>query len=159
MRVALLAAILLCALPAAAAAQEVPTPPEIPPGADRIETMIAGRPAPFNGMLLDTDTAIRWTNRLLWWRETYRLQLRSDAEIRTALSRSRETELTIVQESYTREIDALRATVRELTARYERQLQSYRSPPFYAQWGFAFGLGATVVAVVGALVAGLAAGL
>jgi len=110
-------------------------------------------------MLLDTDTAIRWTNRLRWWREAFRLQVREDLEILDATRRSHELEIVVIRDSYTREIDGLRETARQLVLNYEQQLQRYRNPPFYEQWGFAFGLGATVVAVVGALVAGLAAGL
>ena len=159
MRTVLLAAVLWLFTGVAAAQDDSPTPPEIPPGADRIESVSAGRAAPFTGMLLDTDTAIRWTNRLRWWREAFRLQVREDLEILDATRRSHELEIVVIRDSYTREIDGLRETARQLVLNYEQQLQRYRSPPFYEQWGFAFGLGATVVAVVGALVAGLAAGL
>lgn len=154
----LLLAIALWLAPAAVGAQ-VTTPPDIPPGEDRIEAMDPGERAPFAGMLLDTDTSIRWTNRLLWWRETFQLRLDERSAVLDALRRSHDTELRVLRESLEREIDGLRSNARELMINYEQQLQRYRSPPFYEQWGFAFGMGALVVAVAGALVAGLAVGL
>jgi hypothetical protein len=159
MRAILFAVVFWLFAGAAVAQDDSLEPPEIPPGADRIESLSAGRTAPFAGMLLDTNTAIRWTNRLRWWREAFRLQVREDLEILNATRRSHELEIVVIRDSYTCEIDGLRETARQLVLNYEQQLQRYRNLPFYEQWGFAFGLGATVVAVVGALVAGLVAGL
>ena len=157
MRIALLAAALLL-LPGAVAAQDI-NPPDIPPGEDHIEALTSGERAPFTGMLLETDTAIRWTNRLRWWRETFQLRLREQGEVLDALRRSHGTEIDIIRQSYEREILGLRDTARELVVNYEQQLQRYRNPPFYETWGFAFGMGVIVVAIIVGTVAGLVAGL
>jgi hypothetical protein len=157
MKRALLVAFLWLA-PASVAAQDI-NPPDIPPGEDRIEALTSGERAPFTGMLLETDTAIRWTNRLRWWRETFQLRLREQDEILNALRRSHGTEIDIIRQSYEREILGLRDTARELVVNYEQQLQRYRNPPFYETWGFAFGMGAVAVSVVVGVVAGLVAGL
>ena len=151
-------AAVLWLLPVSVAAQDL-SPPDLPPGEDRIEAMAAGSRAPFDGMLLDTDTSIRWLNRLRWWRETFQLRLRQNEEILDALRRSHSTELGVVRSSYEREISGLRDTARDLMLNYEQQLQRYRNPPFYETWGFAFGMGVVVVSVVVGVIAGLVAGL
>lgn len=133
--------------------------PAIPPGDDRIEHVTSGARAPYEGMLLDLDTAIRWTNRLTWWQQTYELRLRTDAEVLEATRASHATELRLVTESFEREIDHLRTSLREAVLRYEAELARYRSPPFYETWGFAFGVGALLMGAVVGLVGGLVVGL
>lgn len=140
-------------------AQDIPEPPSLPPGDDVITALSEGARAPHGGMLLDTDTAIRWTNRLSWWQETYRLHVAEDVEVLAAIRASHATELELVQASYLREITGLREDLRAAVVRYESELARYRSPPFYETWGFAFGVGVLVSGIVVALVGGLAAGL
>ena len=137
----------------------VPTPPDLPPGEDRIATMHVGDRAQFEGMLFDTDTSIRWLNRLTWWRETFRLRLEHDVEDAAAVQHSHELELQLVQSSYERELEGLRTDLHDAVTRYEAELAQRRNPPFFETWGFAFGMGALAVAVVGGLIAGLVAGL
>lgn len=140
-------------------AQEAVSPPDLPPGEDRIESVSQGRLAPFTGMLLDTDTAIRWTNRMIWWRETFQLRLREHTQILDALRSSHTRELTLMQESYGREVTGLREDLRASTERYEQELARYRDPPFYEQWGFAFGMGALAMGIVVGVIGGLLIGL
>lgn len=157
--VAALAALSLL-LAAPGAAQEVPQPPDIPPGEDRIESLALRAPAPFAGMLLDTDTAIRWTHRLEWYRAELQLQLRTSASLLAAERSSHETQLRLVAESFGREIEGLRNDLREQAARYEAELARLRAPePFWESWGFAFGMGVLVTGVVVAAVGGLVIGL
>lgn len=156
---ALLATLALCLLPLAAQAQERTRPPDLPPGEDQIEAMAARGTAPFAGMLLSTDTAIRWTNRLRWWQETFDLRLSQQAEILDAVRRSHSTQLDLVRGSYEREILGLREDLRSTIALYERQVARYRNPPFYETWAFAFGTGVVVVSAVVGVIAGLVAGL
>lgn len=152
-----MAFLLIFAVPANA--QEALSPPDLPPGEDRIEAVAAGVRAPFDGMLLDTDTAIRWTNRLLWWRETFQLRLHEHAAVLEALRRSHDTELTVVRESYEREIVGLREDLRASTLRYEAELAERRNPPFWETWGFAFGMGALAMGVIVGVIGGLIVGL
>jgi ElaB/YqjD/DUF883 family membrane-anchored ribosome-binding protein len=100
-------------------------------------------------MLLDTDTAIRWTNRLSWFRNELRLVMRTDAEILAAVRRSHETELRLVRESYEREIEGLRGDLRHQAETFA-QAQAREHPWFDT---FAFG------AVVGIVLAGVIVGL
>lgn len=137
------------------AAQDAPAAPNLPPGTDRITSVQEGGRAPYAGMLLDTDTAIRWTNKLLWWPTAFRLHLAQDVEELAARDRSAGTELRIVQESLGREITGLRTDLREAVTRYERELASYRDPPFWETWGFAFGMGALALGVIVGVAGGL----
>lgn len=157
----LLGAVLLVLLASSAHAQDaaVPTPPSIPPGDDVIVVTHVGDRATTAGMLLDTDTAIRWTNRLTWWRETFRLHLEHDAEAAAEVQHSHELQLQLVQESYEREITGLRTDLHDAVTRYEAELAARRNPPFYETWGFAFGLGGACVAIVGVLLGVLVASL
>ena len=153
-----LLAVALLLLPNAVAAQDT-SPPDIPPGEDHIEAMTSGERAPFNGMLLETDTAIRWINRLRWWRETFQLRLDERDEILAALRRSHVTEIEIIRQSYEREITGLREDLRQMADLYERQLERYRNPPFYENWGFSFSMGVLAAGVVVGAIAGVVAGI
>lgn len=145
--------VVLLAVPAAA--QDVPQAPSLPPGADRISAAAEGSRAPYAGMLLDTDTAIRWTNKLVWWPMAFRLHLAHDVEEMQARDRSAAAELRIVQESLGREITGLRSDLREAVTRYESELASYRDPPFWETWAFAFGMGALALGVIIGVAGGL----
>lgn len=133
--------------------------PVIPPGDDRIEHVVAGSRAPYDGMLLDTDTAIRWTNRITWLRETLRLRTEEHSRILAAIQASALRDQQILEQSYTRQIEALRQDLRDAVTRYERELLRHRDPPFYETWGFAFGVGVLVTGIIVGVVAGLVAGI
>lgn len=140
------------------ALQTVPTPPAIPPGSDQVEALTEGAAAPYTGMLLDTDTAIRWTNALRWWPETFRLRMGEVGETIVALEHSHELRIRIVEESYGREVDGLRSDIRIQARQYAVELEDLRHEEFYESWGFAFVVGVLVTVVVAGLgVAGLLA--
>jgi hypothetical protein len=151
--------LLLCSLSSTAGAQETLTPPVLPPGEDRITALQEGTRAPHSGMLLDTDTAIRWTNRLTWWPEAVRLHIAEDAAVLDALRRSHELELGIVRDSFTREITGLREDLVAAVRRYEGELNRYRNPPVWEQWGFAFGMGVLAAGLVVGVLGGLLASI
>lgn len=155
MRYALLCAFLWLSCEVAHAQEE----PELPPGDDQIEHVLSGARAPYEGMLLSTDTAIRWTNRLTWLRETLRLREEESARVLETVRASALTERQIIEGSYQRQIEALREDMRAAVARYERELLRHRDPPFYETWGFAFGVGVLVTGVLVGVVAGLVASL
>lgn len=165
MRAIALLLIFVLATPVAAqdtettATVEVPVPPAMPPGDDNIVSMQTGDRAQHAGMLLDTDTSIRWLNRLTWWHETFRLHLQHDVEIQAAMAASHQRELDQQAASFGREIDGLRTDLRDAVTRYETELAARRNPPFFETWGFAFGMGGLAVAVVVGLLAVLFASL
>lgn len=134
-------------------------PPSIPPGDDVIEPLAARQPAPMSGMLLDTNTSIRWANRLVWYREALRLRISEQARVVEALTASCTTRLQLVEDSRAREIDGLRADVRAAVSRYEQELTRYRNPPFYEEWGFAFAVGVLAAGLLVGIVGGLVASL
>jgi hypothetical protein len=133
------------------AAEAALEPPDIPPGDDVITAMAEGSRALHAGMLLDTDTAIRWTNRLSWFRNELRLVLRTDSEILSALRRSHETELRIVRTSYEREIEGLRGDLRQ-------QAQTFAAARAAEHpWFDTFAFGAVIGVVLSGVLVGLVA--
>lgn len=154
---ALLALVALLGAPDVVRAQEeatggivvAPEPPDLPPGDDVITPMAEGARAPHAGMLLDTDTAIRWTNRLSWFRNELSLTLRVHLRELAAMERSHARELRLVEESYTREIEGLRGDLRAQAQTFA-QAQAREHPWFDT---FAFGV------VVGVVLAGVLVGL
>lgn len=143
--------VMLCLLPATAHAQDEETrsPPPFPPGEDVITALEANERAPHAGMLLDTNTAIRWTNRLAWFQNELRLVTRSDSDILAAVRRSHQTELDIASSSYTREIDGLRQDLREQAQAFARS----QDQPFFDTFTFGLIVGVVVSAVLVGLVA------
>ena len=66
--------LLLClAIPSNLLAQEIQT---IPPGDDKIVPLRLNQPAPFDGQLFDTNTAIRWG----FWLQQYKQRLKLDVD-------------------------------------------------------------------------------
>lgn len=143
------------AAPDAARAQEeaveAPEPPDVPPGDDVITALSEGSRAPHSGMLLDTDTAIRWTNRLSWFRNELRLTLQTHARVLVAIERSHARELRLVEESYAREIEGLRSDLRAQAQTFA-QAQTREHP-----WFDTFAFGAVVGVVLSGVIVGLTA--
>jgi tetrahydromethanopterin S-methyltransferase subunit F len=126
-------------------------PPDLPPGDDVITALTEGARAPYTGMLLDTDTAIRWTNRLNWFRNELRLVMQTDAKILAAVRRSHETELRLVRESYEREIEGLRNDLRHQAETFA-QAQA-RGHPWYDTFVFGVIIGVVFSCVLVGLTA------
>lgn len=137
------------------ALQDVPEVPAIPEGVDRIESLLEGHRAPYTGMLLDTDTAIRWTNALRWWPETFRNRVQLLGAIHEETVASYERRIALIEESYTREIDGLRQNVRDVSQR----LADAMTREWYETVEFGIIVGVVISAVIVALGGGLAIGL
>lgn len=121
---------------------------DVPAGQDVIVVAREGVAAPFTGQLFDQATALRWGNRIVRYRMRIHLLEEELVATRTAYDASIAQRLDLQAQSYGREIDGLRTDLREQAARYEGELAQYRNQPFWESWGFAFGMGALVVAVV-----------
>lgn len=147
--------ILLALLVATTAVAQPPTPPRTPEGDDRIVLVRRGEPAPFDGRLFDTDTAIRWTLRLEWYdREvTRQYQLRLDSIAVTEANY--QLRLDLVEDSYGREIAGLREDLRAVAD----DLAEASDPGFFrsARGGFILGVLACVLVAAAGL--GVAAGV
>ena len=139
-----IAILLLIILPSTALAQ---TPPIItfPPGEDKIVAIKKGEPAPFDGQLMDTNTAIRWGN----WMEQYQLRLKIDAEMHKSS--------VAIQNKYFEDMIKLeRDQYRIVTEDYQLRITELetrlRAPkPWYETQTFSFVMGAATMAGVVAL--------
>lgn len=126
----------------------VPEVLSLPPGPDTIETMAPRQPAPYAGMLLSTDTAIRWTNALRWWPETFQLRMAHLEAVFTTTLESADRRRVIEVESLGREISGLRNDIRIQARRYERELAILRDPPFRQTRAFGFVSGFTLAVLL-----------
>lgn len=122
-------------------------PPDIPPGNDVIQPLSRGQAAPFQGMLLDTDTSIRWANRIRWYQGHTELLRLLQTELQVATSQHQARELQILERSYDREIDGLRDDLRKQAEVFARQ----SDPPFYRTFSFGLVVGLTGSAILMAL--------
>jgi hypothetical protein len=145
----ILAVLALFVLPGQSKAQETapratqaPVAPSIPTGEDVITILQLNERAPHAGMLLNTDTSIRWTNRLNWYRNELQLNINTNLRITEALEHSHAVELRLVEESYRREILGLRADLREQARRLTRE------EPWYSTFSFGLIIGTVVSAAV-----------
>jgi hypothetical protein len=153
--VALLALGGLLAAPEAVQAQDaasegvvVPSPPVMPPGEDVITELAPGDRAPHEGMLLDTDTAIRWTFRLEWYRNELGLTLRAHRRELAAIEGSAERRLRLQEESYLREIEGLRGDLRAQAAAFA----TAQGQPWYDTFLFGSIVGVVFTVVLAALI-------
>lgn len=151
-RTALLLSLLL---PTVAQAQEA-QPPDIPPGEDQIEYLERNERAPYNGMILDMDTSIRWTNRLRWWPEYHQLRMDEVTERHAAQMASLRAQMEIMRSHDQERIDGLRLDLQTQATQYAEEINGLRSPPFWEKAWFGFTMGVILVSAavgVGALIA------
>ncbi len=134
---------------------EAPEVPAIPEGVDRIESVTQGQPAPFSGMLLDTDTSIRWVNALRWWPMTFENHGQLFLAIFDEAEASYERRLSLIEDSYGREITGLRENVRDIS----QQLADSLTREFHETVEFGVLLGVIISMVIVGVGGGLALGL
>lgn len=127
---------------------------DYPPGEDNIVPLALGEPAPFDGQLFSTDTAIRWGFRV----QRLRLQLEQDVarerEICAAQDDLSETKARLEQENHTFQLQTLRGQLErehQVSAELWTRLVESSDIPWYKSW--TFGL------IVGVVTAGTIAGL
>lgn len=153
-------AVLLCASSSPVAAQELVLEPWVlavgveeppaelldPPGVT-YPRLLPGDKAPFDGRLLDTETAARWVAVRVW----YQKQLKLDADALRDVMRKQHTAAVALRvsdtASYKREIMGLRQDLRDQAKAFTRA----KKVPFYKTW--AFGLVCGIV-LSGAIAAG-----
>lgn len=138
------------------AAQDLPRAPDEPPGDDVITDLDAGTRAPHRGILLDTDTAIRWRNRMQWYRNELALRIRLLDDTQRILIESHGRELEAVRASYEREIEGLRTDLREQAEEYAAQI---RGPEWWETGTFGFAMGVLVTVLIAGATAILAVSL
>lgn len=120
---------------------EAPEPPAIPPGEDVIVPLSLGATAPVRGMLLDTNTAIRWTNALRWWPEAFRLRVTYLEQVLDATRTTHSTLLEEMRSSYRAEITNLQLRILRAEEKAVR--------PWYRTAVFGFIVGVVLTAGAG----------
>ena len=132
-------------------AQDAPAPdphtglpmaaPDIPPGPEVRVNLLEGVRAPFQGILFDPPTAVRWTNQILWLRQRLLMEHQLHLEIEAGMRQSYEAYVANATQSYQREL-AVHATELERTrsdlAAANARLQHIQEHPHR---GFAIGFG------------------
>ena len=132
-------------LPVYAAAQ---TPPisTIPPGDDKIVSVKKTDPAPIDGQLYSTDTAIRWA----FWLQQYKYRLKADVEQAQQVCKAetdyRDKALVIENDRNGKvEKDLTDRLIRSEKARLAAEDEA-RNPPWYRTTGFGVVLGVVTTA-------------
>ena len=118
----------------------------IPPGEDKIQHLPKGLQAPYEGMLFDNDTALRWAN----WLKQYKFRLAYDVETEqercTVKLQGEETKLKLHVEAH----DLLEKDLRERVLKLEKEnlklADVIKNQPWYQSRDFGI-----VVGVVGTL--------
>lgn len=119
------------------------TPPiaTIPPGEDKISAVKKADPAPYDGQLYSTDTAIRWA----FWLQQYKFRLKSDVETAQQICKAetdyRDKSLVIEQKRADKvEKDLTDRLLRSEKARLTAEDEA-RNPPWYRTREFGLVLG------------------
>lgn len=86
----------------------------IPPGADRIETILSGAPAPFTGQLFDPATALRWGNYLQQCRVRLTLDVEAERKISELQVGHWQRQVASDREFYSKQISDQQRTIQEL---------------------------------------------
>lgn len=138
--------LLLVSFSRAAVADPVPLTP-IPVGDDKIATMKLGAPAPFEGQLFDTPTALRWANYL------YQCKFRLNADV-VYQKKLDDADKNALQSELTLERNQYQLVTVDLQQRLQEVQGQVDHPPFYKDVWFGVAIG--VVGSIGLMVAGAA---
>lgn len=109
-------------------------PPEelLDPPEARFRHMKPGQPALFEGILIDLETAARWTAVRVWYQERLRENANRLRDVMRAQHKVSTEILALTDESRKREIAGLRADLRKQAKDFERA----KKVPFYKSWSF-----------------------
>jgi len=78
----------------------------IPPGEDRIELVLEGKPAPYTGQLFDNETAMRWANWLVQYKYRLQLDVQEQQSICAVRTESLRKEILVEQDKYAKVAEA-----------------------------------------------------
>lgn len=119
----------------------------VPPGNDKIVPMRKGEASPIDGQLFDNDTALRWAN----WLVQYKQLVKSNAEMAKRIC---EIDTSLANKKLEIEQDKYKTVVTDLEHKLAVAQDDAAHPAFYrtAWFGAAIGVGITTLAVVAAAV-------
>lgn len=135
--------------PAGTSLREPPLePPDIPPGPEVRLSLTRGTAAPFEGVLLDPATMVRWTNRILWLQNQLRAQYDAHLAFEEATRVSYERYSIAVEQSHFRETEWQNAERERLIQEAERlrtRITALERRPPHRAFAIGFGLGAGAI--------------
>jgi hypothetical protein len=120
----------------------------IPAGEDKIVPMKKNEPSPFEGQLFDNDTALRWAN----WLVQYKQLVKTNAALQKRLC---EIDVNLANRKLEIEQEKNNKIVPDLEAKLAKATNEAEHPPFYRTFWFGATVGVTVasLAAVGIAVA------
>jgi hypothetical protein len=97
--------LVLLLLPSSAGGESPPSvrnkPVEaIPPGGDRIELLLEGKPAPFTGQLFDNATSMRWANWLVQYKYRLTIDVQEQKDLCAVQTEALQRQLVIESDKY-----------------------------------------------------------
>lgn len=114
----------------------------IPAGEDKIVPMKKNEPSPFEGQLFDNDTALRWAN----WLVQYKQLVKTNAALQKRIC---EIDVNLANKKLEIEQEKNNKIVPDLEAKLAKATEEAEHPPFYRTFWF----GATVGIAVASLAA------
>lgn len=120
----------------------------VPAGNDVIVPVKKGEPAPVDGQLFDNDTALRWANWLVQYKQLLKTKVEFQKKICAIDVDLGQQKLQIEQEKNTK-------VVTDLETKLQKAQEEAASPPFYRTFWFgaAIGVSTTVLVTVAAAMA------
>lgn len=112
----------------------------IPAGEDKIVPMRKGEPSPIEGQLFDNDTALRWAN----WLVQYKNLLKQNTELQRKLCA---IDLNLSAAKLEIEQERTKKIIPDLEAKLAEAKHEADSPPFYKTFWFGATMGATITAI------------
>lgn len=110
---------------------------DIPPGDDRIEILKERQPAPYEGLLYDKDTAVRWSN----WLRQYKVRLKEDVD----LERTKGVlALEAAERMHTAQTQILTSELEKQRVRADTLQRELEAPPWYRTVWFGAATGALI---------------
>lgn len=120
----------------------------IPAGADKIIPMRKGEAAPIEGQLFDNDTALRWAN----WLVQYKQLVKRNAELQNRLC---QIDVNLANEKLVIEQEKNKKIIPDLENKLAAAKEAADHPAFYKTAPFGLAVGATIasLAAVGIAIA------
>lgn len=111
-----------------------------------------GTAAPYDGILFDAPTLVRWTNRVLWLENRLRLEHDLHLQLEAATRTSHEALVLQLTTSYERELTVNRALLedtQEDLERARRRIATLERRPAHRAFSVGLGLGASLSLTAG----------
>ncbi len=112
----------------------------IPAGVDKIIPMRKGEASPIEGQLFDNDTALRWAN----WLVQYKQLVKSNAEMQRRIC---EIDVGVANQKLEIEKEKSQKVIPDLEKKLAKAQDEAQNPPFYKTFWFGATMGTTVTAV------------